>query len=171
MQRVSRSIAAPSTSRQIILTPSVLLRAIVGFMQGDPQGCRVVRAPTPEEEDARRLHRERQRLVCASRTGPPETGIKGPFDNAWHPGASDHGRKMVWSVLIRCRPAMVGQSRRGLKIEIEREWKRLKGGRRASPRGRSRNANPAGQRERTIWRCSAPRRCAGWSSCTASVPN
>ena len=29
-----------------------LLRAIVGFVQGDPQSCRVVRAPTPEEEDA-----------------------------------------------------------------------------------------------------------------------
>ena len=40
-----------------------LLRAIVGFVQGDPQSCRVVRAPTPEEEDARRLHRERHRLV------------------------------------------------------------------------------------------------------------
>ena len=45
-----------------------LLRAIVGFVQGDPQSCRVVRAPTPEEEDARRLHRERQRLV-RERTG------------------------------------------------------------------------------------------------------
>jgi transposase len=45
-----------------------LLRAIVGFTQGDPQSCRVVRAPTPEEEDARRLHRERQRLV-RERTG------------------------------------------------------------------------------------------------------
>jgi transposase len=37
-----------------------LLRAIVGFVQGDPQSCRVVRAPTPEEEDARRLHRVRR---------------------------------------------------------------------------------------------------------------
>ena len=40
-----------------------LLKAIVGFLQGDPQSCRVVRVPTPEEENARRLHRERQRLV------------------------------------------------------------------------------------------------------------
>jgi transposase len=40
-----------------------LLRAIVDFVQGGPQSCRLVRAPTPEEEDARRLHRERQRLV------------------------------------------------------------------------------------------------------------
>lgn len=45
-----------------------LLRAIVGYVQGDPQSCRVVRAPSVEEEDQRRLHRERQRLVC-ERTG------------------------------------------------------------------------------------------------------
>jgi transposase len=45
-----------------------LLRAIVGYVQGDPQSCRVVRAPSPEDEDARRLHRERQRLV-RERTG------------------------------------------------------------------------------------------------------
>jgi hypothetical protein len=28
------------------------VRAIVGFAQGNPQSCRVVRAPTPEEKDA-----------------------------------------------------------------------------------------------------------------------
>ena len=69
-----------------------LLRAIVGFVQGDPQSCRVVRAPTPEEEDARRLHRERQRLV-RERTGHLNRikallithGIRPP----------DHGCKMV----------------------------------------------------------------------------
>jgi hypothetical protein len=45
-----------------------LLRADCRLRASDPQSCRVVRAPTPEEEDARRLHRERQRLV-RERTG------------------------------------------------------------------------------------------------------
>jgi transposase len=74
MQRLSRSIAAPSTSN---IDAKRLLRAIVGFVQGDPQSCRVVRAPTPEEEDARRLHRERQRLV-RERTGHLNRD-QGPF--------------------------------------------------------------------------------------------
>ena len=51
-----------------VRTVCCYVRAIVGFVQGDPQSCRVVRAPSPEEEDARRLHRERQRLV-RERTG------------------------------------------------------------------------------------------------------
>jgi transposase len=59
MQQVFRSIAAPSTSN---IDAKRLLRAIVCFVQGDPQSCRLVRAPTPEEEDTRRLHRERERL-------------------------------------------------------------------------------------------------------------
>jgi transposase len=72
-----------------------LLRAIVGFLQGDPQSCRVVRPPTPEEEDARRLHRERQRLV-RERTGHLNRVKTRPsFDNAWHPSAPDHGCEMV----------------------------------------------------------------------------
>ncbi|SFJ35155.1 IS110 family transposase [Bradyrhizobium sp. Gha] len=45
-----------------------LLRALIGLSQGDTYGCRAVRVPTVDEEDARRLHRERQRLV-RERTG------------------------------------------------------------------------------------------------------
>jgi len=40
-----------------------LVNALFRYIQGDSESCRVVRPPTPEEEDAKRLHRERKRLV------------------------------------------------------------------------------------------------------------
>ena len=100
-----------------------LLRAIVGFVQGDPQSCRVVRAPTPEEEDARRLHRERQRLV-RERTG---------HSNRIKALLIAHGVRALRITDAKwCE--RLDQMRTGdgrpiparLKIEIEREWKRLK---------------------------------------------
>ena len=100
-----------------------LLRAIVGFVQGDPQSCRVVRAPTLEEEDARRLHRERQRLV-RERTGHLNR-IKALLIT--------HGIRALritdakWCE--RLEKMQTGDGRpipTRLKIEIEREWKRLK---------------------------------------------
>src|SRR5271154_6019404 len=100
-----------------------LLRAIVGFVQGDPQSCRVVRAPTPEEEDARRLHRERQRLV-RERTGHLNR-IKALLIT--------HGIRALritdakWCErldLMRTGDGRPFPAR--LKMEIQREWKRLK---------------------------------------------
>ena len=40
-----------------------LLRALMAHLRGEPRVVSVVRPPSPEEEDARRLHRERHRLV------------------------------------------------------------------------------------------------------------
>lgn len=40
-----------------------LLRVLMAYCRGDRQACGMVRVPTPEEEDARRLHREREHLV------------------------------------------------------------------------------------------------------------
>src|SRR5215472_9725448 len=45
-----------------------LLRALIAIDRGERNVCAVVRVPTVEEEDARRSHRERQRLV-RERTG------------------------------------------------------------------------------------------------------
>src|SRR5215468_5355267 len=38
-------------------------RALGRHLRGEPEACSVVRVPNPEEEDAKRLHRERKRLV------------------------------------------------------------------------------------------------------------
>lgn len=40
-----------------------LLRALIGFIGGDEEACSLVRVPTVEEEDDKRVHRERKRLV------------------------------------------------------------------------------------------------------------
>ena len=100
-----------------------LLRAIVGLAQGDPQSCRVVRAPTREEEDARRIHRERQRLV-RERTG---------HINRIKALLTAHGIRTVriadarWPERLDNLITGDGQSiPMRLKEEIHREWKRLK---------------------------------------------
>jgi transposase len=41
-----------------------LVRALLAYKRGEPRVCAMVRAPTPEEEDQRRLSRERQTLTA-----------------------------------------------------------------------------------------------------------
>jgi transposase len=40
-----------------------LLRVLMAYCRGDRRACSMVRVPTPEEEDAKRPHREREHLV------------------------------------------------------------------------------------------------------------
>lgn len=40
-----------------------MLRVLSAYLQGDRQICSMVRVPTPQEEDAKRIHREREHLV------------------------------------------------------------------------------------------------------------
>src|SRR5260370_41816381 len=40
-----------------------MLRVLAAWLAGDRQMCSMVRVPTPEEEDAKRPHREREHLV------------------------------------------------------------------------------------------------------------
>ena len=40
-----------------------MLRVLAAYIRGDHQACSMVRVPTPEEEDAKRTHREREKLV------------------------------------------------------------------------------------------------------------
>jgi transposase len=40
-----------------------LLRVLMSYWHGDRQVCFVVRVPSPDEEDAKRQHREREHLV------------------------------------------------------------------------------------------------------------
>ena len=40
-----------------------MLRVLAAYLRGDRQSCSMVRVPTPEEEDAKRTHRERESLV------------------------------------------------------------------------------------------------------------
>lgn len=40
-----------------------MLRVLAAYLHGDRQVCSMVRVPTPDEEDAKRIHRERAHLV------------------------------------------------------------------------------------------------------------
>lgn len=40
-----------------------LLRVLAAYLAGDTQICSMVRVPTPDEEDGKRIHREREHLV------------------------------------------------------------------------------------------------------------
>src|ERR1700704_3349901 len=40
-----------------------MLRVLAAYIRGDRQSCSMVRVPTPDEEDAKRIHRERETLV------------------------------------------------------------------------------------------------------------
>lgn len=60
------SIAAPRRRRRAKtdkIDGEALLRALLAFKRGEPRVCAMVVAPSPEEEDRRRLCRERQTLL------------------------------------------------------------------------------------------------------------
>jgi transposase len=40
-----------------------MLRVLAAYLRGDRQSCSMVRVPTPEDEDAKRIHRERENLL------------------------------------------------------------------------------------------------------------
>jgi transposase len=44
-------------------TSEALVRALLAYKRGEPRVCAMVRTPTPEEEDRRRLCRERKTLT------------------------------------------------------------------------------------------------------------
>ena len=57
---ISRRARRAKTDR---LDAQGLLRVLMARHRGDQQICSILRVPTPEEEDAKRPHRERERLV------------------------------------------------------------------------------------------------------------
>jgi transposase len=59
--QVDRRARRAKTDR---LDAAMLLRALVAWCRGDRAACRMVQVPSVEREDARRTHRERQRLIA-----------------------------------------------------------------------------------------------------------
>ena len=57
---VSREQRRAKTDR---LDTALLMRAVLGWLRGEPKHCSMVAIPTLAEEDARRPHRERETLV------------------------------------------------------------------------------------------------------------
>jgi transposase len=59
--QVDRRARRAKTDR---LDAAMLLRALTAWHRGDRAACRMVQVPSVEREDARRTHRERQRLIA-----------------------------------------------------------------------------------------------------------
>jgi transposase len=58
--QVNRRARRAKTDR---LDAAMLLRALIAWCRGDRAACHMVQVPSVEREDARRTHRERQRLI------------------------------------------------------------------------------------------------------------
>ena len=119
------SIATPRRRRRAKtdkLDGETLLRALLAYKRGEPRVCAMVVAPSPEEEDRRRLGRERQTLVAERITHVNR--IKGLL---FAQGISDY------APLRRDRRARLEALRTGdgrelpshLKTQISRELNRL----------------------------------------------
>ena len=117
--QVDRRARRAKTDR---LDAAMLLRALMAWCRGDKAACRMVQVPSVEREDARRTHRERQRLI-AERVQHVNR-VKGLLATQ---GIYD------FQPLRRDRWARLGEVRTGdgrelplrLRREIEREFKRL----------------------------------------------
>jgi transposase len=59
--QVDRRARRAKTDR---LDAAMLLRALMAWHRGDRAACHMVQVPSVEREDARRTHRERQRLIA-----------------------------------------------------------------------------------------------------------
>jgi len=130
-ERVERHVVDPasiatSRRRRWAKTDKIdgegLVRALLAYKRGEPRVCAVVRAPTPQEEDRRRICRERKTLT-AERVGHVNR-IKGLL---FAQGISDY------EPLLRKRRERLEELRTGdgrplpehLKAQIGREHDRL----------------------------------------------
>ena len=99
-----------------------LLRALLAYKRGEPRVCAMVKAPTPEEEDCRRLSRERKVLIAER--GEHVNRIKGLLFSqgvcGYEPLRRDRRQQL--------KELMTGDSRSlptHLKTQISRELDRL----------------------------------------------
>src|SRR4029453_10128343 len=117
---VNRRARRAKTDR---LDAAGLLRTLMALERGEAQVCRVVRVPTPEQEDARRRSRERARLVVER--GQHTSPIKGLL---MAPGIRDFGAtRRDWQERLEALRTPDGQPLAPcLRAELVRECRRLR---------------------------------------------
>jgi transposase len=100
----------------------LLLRTLMAYCRGEPRVVRIVRVPTPEQEDARRAMRERDRLIKeqTAHTNRIKALLRLPGLAAGNPRRRDW---MAW--LERQRDRNGEPVRPQLMAEIRREHARL----------------------------------------------
>jgi transposase len=97
--QVNRRARRVKTDRIDVL---MLVRALIAVDRGDRHVCSIVRVPTIEEEDARRSHRERQRLI-RERTAHINR-IKGLYSGKVF-ATSSRDRDVRALIFLTCAPA------------------------------------------------------------------
>jgi len=117
--QVNRRARRAKTDR---LDAAMLLRALMAWWRGDRAACHMVQVPSVEREDARRTHRERQRLI-AERVQHVNR-IKGLLATQ---GIYDYRplRRDRWERLEEVRTGDGRELPPCLRREIEREFRRL----------------------------------------------
>ena len=117
--QVDRRARRAKTDR---LDAAMLLRALMAWWRGDRAACHMVQVPSVEREDARRTHRERQRLIAER--AQHVNRIKGLLATQ---GVYDYRplRRDRWKRLEELRTGDGRELPPCLRREIEREFKRL----------------------------------------------
>jgi transposase len=117
--QVNRRARRAKTDR---LDAAMLLRALMAWWRGDRAACHMVQVPSIEREDARRTHRERQRLI-AERVQHVNR-VKGLLASQ---GIDDFQplRQNRWQSLSELRTGDGHELPARLRRELEREFKRL----------------------------------------------
>ena len=117
--QVNRRARRAKTDR---LDAAMLLRALMAWWRGDQAACHMVQVPSIEREDARRTHRERQRLI-AERVQHVNR-VKGLLASQ---GIYDFQplRQNRWQSLSELRTGDGHELPSRLRRELEREFKRL----------------------------------------------
>jgi transposase len=117
--QVDRRARRAKTDR---LDAAMLLRALMAWCRGDQAACRMVQVPSVEREDARRTHRERQRLITERVQHVNRIkgllATQGIYD--FHPLRRDR-----WERLETLRTGDGRELPLRLRREIEREFRRL----------------------------------------------
>lgn len=119
------SIAAPRRLRRAKtdrIDGEALLRVLLAFKRGEPRVCAMVAVPSPEEEDRRRLCRERQTLINERTAHTNRIGgllsAQGVFD--YEPLRRDRHKRLEALRTADGRPLPTH-----VKAQIERELARL----------------------------------------------
>ncbi len=117
--QVNRRARRAKTDR---LDAAMLLRALIAWCRGDRAACHMVQVPSVEREDARRTHRERQRLI--NERVQHVNRVKGLLATqgiyTFLPLRRDR-----WARLQELRTGDGLELPQRLRREIEREFKRL----------------------------------------------
>src|SRR6266436_7189903 len=121
-RRACRWTGGPRRVKTDRIDTERLLRSLMAYLRGEPKVWSVVRVPSVAEEDARRLHRERDRLVSERVQHVNRIkglcALQGIYD--YHPL-----RPQAMAGLEQLRTTQGGALPPRLKSEINRELQRL----------------------------------------------